>query len=151
MQPSTIYLSCQPNSRVYCMVQSPCVSFVVSFSLFSPQEIEGVSPSSYPLSVVTFNNLYVTGCLKTFSLQLLSPQISKLKSDDLESPKIEEKDVLGLTLGQATTHFSRKSVLCLPSKTSPVSSVDDYTSHSKLQVSGVYVCMYICIHYTCIQ
>ena len=67
----------------------------------------------------------------------MSPHISKLKSEDSETPKIEEKDVLGLTLGQATIHFSRKSVLSLPSKTSPVGGADNCTSHSKLQVSGM--------------
>lgn len=136
MQPSTVCLSCHPHSRVHCIVCSPNVSFVVSFSLFSPRETEGVLPLPGPPSVVTFNNLYVTGCLKTFTLQLLSPQVSTLKQDP-DSTKMENKEALSLTLGQALTHLSRKSVLAGASKTSPDSSVDGgYSTHSKLQVSG---------------
>ena len=141
IQPSTVCLSCQPHSRVHCVVQSPDVSFVVSFSLFSPREVEGPLTSSAP---VTFNNLYVTGCLKTFTLQLLSPQVSTLKQKDSDAPKIENKEALSLTLGQALTHLSRKSVLTQQSKMSPPGSL---TIHSKLQVSGeahVHVCLCVC-------
>ena len=142
MQPSTVCLSCRPHSRVHCIVRSPNVSFVVSFSLFSLRETEGVLSSTAPPSVVTFNNLYVTGCLKTFTMQLLSPQVSTLKQ---EPAKMETKEALSLTLGQALTHLSRKSVLAEAGKISPASSVDDYSSHSKLHVSGVCVA-HLCQH-----
>lgn len=141
IQPSTVCLSCQPHSRVHCVVQSPDVSFVVSFSLFSPREVEGPLTSSAPPSVVTFNNLYVTGCLKTFTLQLLSPQVSTLKQKDSDTPKIEKKEALSLTLGQALTHLSRKSVLTQQSKVSPPGNLSDSTIHSKLQLSGKGTCV----------
>lgn len=141
MQPSTICLSCQPHSRVHCIVCSPNVNFVVSFSLFSQQEMKGVLPSPNLTSVVTFNNLFVTGCLKTFTLQLLSPQVSTLKQHDSDTTKIEKKEALSLTLGQALTHLSRKSVL-VASKTSPVNSMNDGSAHSKLQVSGTGLHVY---------
>ena len=41
IQPSTVYLTCRPHSRVECIIQSPDVDFVVSFSLFCPQGLEG--------------------------------------------------------------------------------------------------------------
>lgn len=137
MQPSTISLSCYPHSRVHCVVCSPNVNFVVSFSLFSQQEIEGALPSPGPTSGVTFNNLFVTGCLETFTLQLLSPQVSALKQHS-DSTKMDNKEALSLTLGQALIHLSRKSVL-VASTTSPVSNMDESSSHSKLQVSGTYM------------
>ena len=137
MQPSKICLSCQPHSRVNCIVSSPNVNFVVSFSLFSQREREGPLPSPGPPSVVTFNNLYVTGCLKTFTLQLLSPQVPTLKKMDSDpEKKLENREALSLTLGQALTHLSRKSVLTGANGTSPGSSRDDSSTHSKLQVSG---------------
>lgn len=132
MQPSTIRLSCHPHSRVHCIVCSPNVNFVVSFSLFSQQEMEGVLSSPGPTSGVTFNNLFVTGCLKTFTLQLLSPQVSALKQHS-DTTKIDNKEALSLTLGQALIHLSRKSVL-VASTTSPVSTMT--STHSRLQVSG---------------
>ena len=160
IQPSTVCLSCQPHSRVHCVVQSPDVSFVVSFSLFSPRLMDGeVGGDSTVLHSVTFNNLYVTGCLKTFTMQLLSPQVFSLKQRDLDAPKMEKKEALSLTLGQALIHFSRKSVLT-HTNSMHAASVDDTTTRSKLQVSGeyprsimcmyiVYTCTYMYILYTC--
>ena len=135
MQPSTVYLSCQPHSRVHCVVCSPNVDFVVSFSLFSARERESLaSPPTQP-SVVTFNNLYVTGCLETFTLQLLSQQVSSLKQNEADpEQKLVSKEALSLTLGQAMTHLSRKSVLT-SSKPSLGASNTEHSTQSKLQVS----------------
>ena len=142
IQPSTVFLTCQPHSQVECIIQSPDVNFVISFSLFSHQQLEGSSPLSNTSPtcstagqnsrIVSFNNLYITGCLTTFVLQLYSPRISSIKPSG-------NKEALSLTLGQALVHFSRKSVLALmPPKSSskPASSVDDYATHNKMQVSG---------------
>lgn len=137
MQPSTIRLSCYPHSRVHCIVCSPNVNFVVSFSLFSQQESEGPFPSPNPTSGVTFNDLFVTGCLETFTLQLLSPQVSTLKQHS-DTTKMDNKEALSLTLGQALTHLSRKSVL-VASTASSANSMNESTTHSKLQVSGTHV------------
>ena len=138
MLPSKVCLSCQPHSRVHCVVCSPNVNFVVSFSLFSARKAEGVLESPSPPSVVSFNNLYVTGCLRTFTMQLLSPQASSLKQGSDSAPKMYDKEALSLTLGQALAHLSRTSVLAAPNKTSPTSSITESSSHSKLQVSGKY-------------
>ena len=171
IQPSTVYLTCQPHSRVECIIQSPDVNFVVSFSLFCPQHLEGSSaaiggspPDSLSLhsaslhqskdSIVAFNNLYITGCLTTFVLQLYSPQVSTLKQPG--ETVVEKKEALSLTLGQAFIHLSRKSVLALlpgagrgGEVRGRVRSVDDYKPHNKLQVSGKcnyhIVCMHACI------
>ncbi|CAI8057302.1 Transmembrane protein KIAA1109 homolog [Geodia barretti] len=132
MQPSRVCFSCQPHSQVHCIVCSPNVNFVVSFSLFSAREVEGAVISPTPHSVVTFNNLFVTGCLETFTLQVLSPQVSSLKQNESES-KTTDKEALSLTLGQALVHLSRKSVLVASRKGSPEAS----HSPSKLQVSVV--------------
>ena len=141
IQSSTVYLTCQPHSHVECIIQSPEVNFVISFSLFSHQLQEGASSlsSSSPTcsitdtnqSIVAFNNLYITGCLTTFVLQLYSRKPGGLT--------LENREALSLTLGQALVHLSRKSVLApsLPTSTGKqASSVDDYGSHNKLQVSG---------------
>ena len=132
MQPSKVCFSCNPHSRVHCIVCSPNVSFVVSFSLFSARELEGATMSPSQLSVVTFNNLYVTGCLETFTLQVLSPQVSGLKQNESESVKPTDKEALSLTLGQALVHLSRKSVLVAGKKASP----GEDAALSKRQVSG---------------
>ena len=161
IQPSTVYLTCRPHSRVECIIQSPDVNFIVSFSLFCPQGLEsavtmsGGSPPdslsihSTPLqqskaNIVAFNNLYITGCLRTFVLQLYSPQVSTLKQP-LGEPAVEKKEALSLTLGQAFIHLSRKSVLALMpgagrgvAGKGGVRSVDDYKPHNKLQVSGIW-------------
>ena len=142
IQPSTVLLTCQPHSQVECIIQSPDVNFVISFSLFTHQPLEGSAGSSPSCSttgptphIVPFNNLYITGCLTTFVLQLYSPQRSSLKPGG-----VENKEALSLTLGQALVHFSRKSVLA-PTKPAgkPATSVDDYATHNKLQVSGMYM------------
>lgn len=164
IQPSTVYLTCQPHSRVECIIQSPDVNFVVSFSLFCPQHLEGSSttiggspPDSLSLhstslqqskdSTVAFNNLYITGCLTTFVLQLYSPQVSTLKQPG--ETVMEKKEALSLTLGQAFIHLSRKSVLALlpgvgrgGERRGRIRSVDDYKPHNKLQVSGINCCVY---------
>ena len=163
--PSKVLLTCKPHSRVECLINSPSVSIVVSFSLFSHLQLESSaliknSPETTSLSrlvdmrskTVTFNNLYVTGCLSTFALQLYSPQVSTLKL--LDRPRSENKEALSLTLGQAFIHLSRKMVLapttCSARKLREVRSVDDYSLHNKLQVSGVCehmncVCVYVCM------
>ncbi len=141
IQPSTVFLTCQPHSQVECIIQSPDVNFVISFSLFSHQQFEGSSPlgnsptcstAGQHSKIVSFNNLFITGCLTTFVLQLYSPRISTIKPSG-------NKEALSLTLGQALIHFSRKCVLALmPPKSSskPATSVDDYVTHNKMQVSG---------------
>ena len=151
IQPSTVCLTCQPHSQVECIIQSPDVNFVISFSLFSHQVLDGSSSlnSSSPNcsttgtnpSVIPFNNLYITGCLTTFVLQLYCPQVSSLK------PAAENKEALSLTLGQALVHFSRKSVLAAASRAAckPATSVDDYTTTNKMQVSGKCVCVCVCV------
>ena len=149
IQPSTVQLSCKPHSRVNCVFRSPDVNFVVSFSLFSKQLLENsftmddLESSQATSRIVTFNNLYITGCFTTFALTLSSPlQVSTLKQQDTDSPKFENKEALSLTLGQAFIHLSRKSVLAPSSKDhgKGVKSVDDYGVHSKLQVSGSLSC-----------
>ena len=155
IQPSTVYLTCRPHSRVECIIQSPDVNFVISFSLFCPQHLEGAvatiggsPPDSTSLhssslvpskdSIVAFNNLYITGCLTTFVLQLYSPQLSTLKHPG--DTVVEKKEALSLTLGQAFIHLSRKSVLAATpgAGRGGVRSVDDYKPHTKLQVSGEF-------------
>lgn len=146
IQPSTVCLSCQPHSRVKCEIRSPDVNFVVSFSLFSKQQLENSlswNTSSPQVQnsvneIITFNNLYVTGCLTTFALAMYSPQVSTIKQQGSSTPKIENKEALGLTLGQALIHLSRKTVLTR-AQGKGVRSVDDYSMHSKLQVSGMVV------------
>lgn len=135
IQPSTVHLTCQPHSQVECIIQSPDVNFVVSFSLFSHQTMESLpsqdssSPTTSSITdssarIVPFNNLYISGCLTTFVLQLISQK--------------ENKEALSLTLGQAFIHLSRKSILAQmpPKSRKPATSVDDYETHNKMQVSG---------------
>ena len=175
IQPSTVYLTCRPHSRVECIIQSPDVNFVISFSLFCPQGLEGAMtttggspPDSLSIhstslhqskaNIVAFNNLYITGCMSTFVLELYSPQVSTLKQP-LREPAVEKKEALSLTLGQAFIHLSRKSVLAMmPGAGRGVAgrggarSVDDYKLHNKLQVSGMIHMinikyMYLCNNY----
>ena len=172
IQPSTVYLTCRPHSRVECIIQSPDVNFIVSFSLFCPQGLEGAMttsggspPDSLSIhsaslqhskaNIVAFNNLYITGCLRTFVLQLYSPQVSTLKQTSRE-PAVEKKEALSLTLGQAFIHLSRKSVLALMPGAGRgvagkggvlVRSVDDYKPHNKLQVSGIHVHVTLLLHW----
>lgn len=140
IQPSTMHLTCQPHSLVECVIQSPDVNFVISFSLFTPQHNE--SDKTSPVGsgsvlrgnagkILMFNNLYITGCLTTFALQLFAPPMSGRKSGS----NLEKKEALSLTLGQALIHFSRRSVLS-PHLSTAARSVDDYTPCNKLQVSG---------------
>ena len=143
IQPSTVFLTCQPHSNVECIIQSPDVNFVISFSLFSQQLWEGSASlgSSSPAgsisgpnaNIVPFNNLFITGCLTTFVLQLYSRKPGGVATDTT-------KEALSLTLGQALVHLSRKSVSApfFPKGSSrPAASVDDYASHNKMQVSGM--------------
>lgn len=155
IQPSTMRLTCQPHSRVECVIQSPDVNFVISFSLFTNQTLESDSNGVSPLGsgtgnrdnqakILMFNNLYITGCLTTFALQLFSPQVSAIKQPRVAA--IEKKEGLSLTLGQALIHFSRKSVMSpsLGNQMGGAKCVDDYVPNSKLQVSGKKFC---CIDY----
>ena len=146
IQPSTVHLSCQPHSRVRCMFQSPDVNFVISFTLFSKQQPESsFSSDSTPLlsqvTVVPFNNLYITGCLTTFALQLFSPVITSSLKSYSSTSKIENKEALSLTLGQALIHLSRKTVF-VPSSASQgppekgTEGMDDQPIQNKLQVSS---------------
>lgn len=138
IQPSTVYLTCQPHSQVECSIQSPNVNLVISFSLFSRQMCDGPpgQDSSSPTAsltgsntsrVVPFNKLYVTGCLSTFALQLY---ILKHGSTSASA----NREALSLTLGHALFHLSRNSV-----------SVSTCTTHNKLQVSGAS--MHACTAY----
>ena len=146
IQPSTVHLSCQPLSRVQCMIQSPDVNFVISFSLFTKQQLENSfsTDSSCPPTqdaIVPFNNLYITGCLTTFVLQLFSPQVTSGLKQYSQTPKIENKEALSLTLGQALIHLSRKTVLAPYSvnrglQGKATGNVDDYSMQNKPQVSG---------------
>ena len=152
IQPSTINLSCQPHARVNCVIRSPDVNFVISFSLFTRQKREhsflpessshcSTHSESSSQAIVPFNNLYITGCLTAFVLQLYSPQVSTLKqATGLASS--EKREALSLTLGQALVHLSRETVLAPSTRTKATRSVDDYHLHSKLQVSGECVCVH---------
>ena len=149
MHPSKVYLTCNPHSRVRCMIAIPTISFAASFSLFSRKiyELPGIIPqadsSIYGACVADditmFNNLCVTGCLQTFALVLYTPQVHT-SSTKLSSAKIEDKEAFNLLLGQAFIHLSRKSVFTRgPPVGSDVKSVDDYTLHQKTKVSGMSV------------
>ena len=144
IQPSTVQLSCKPQSRVQCLIQSPNVHVMVSFSLFSQEQLEVTTTSDSISShlaeltskTITFNNFHVTACLTTFALQLYSPQAQSLREG--EESKSDNKEALSLTLGHALIHLSRKSVLA-PSLRRPfnkITSVDDYTMCHKMQVSS---------------
>ena len=165
IQPSTVVLTCQPHSRVECVIQSPDVNFVISFSLFTHQQLEnsptGISSdnTSYvsgQTTIVPFNNLYITGCLTTFVLELYSPQVSTLKQPGVTA--VEKREALSLTLGQAFIHFSRKSVSAQCSRRQEARSVDDYSGNTnKLHVSGIAsvichissTCTYMYTYFVC--
>ena len=142
IQPSTVQLSCKPHSRVQCLIQSPNVHVVVSFSLFSQEQLEQSATSDsisahlaeLATKTITFNNFHVTACLTTFALQLYSPQAQALREG--EESKSENKEALSLTLGHALIHLSRKYVLAQSLRRSKVTSVDDYAVCNKMQVSS---------------
>ena len=67
--------------------------------------IHSTSLQQSKANIVAFNNLYITGCMSTFVLELYSPQVSTLKKP-LREPTIEKKEALSLTLGQAFIHLS---------------------------------------------
>ena len=147
MHPSKVYLTCNPHSRVKCMIAIPTISFAASFSLFSRKiyELPGLSPqvdssihgASIADDITMFNNLCVTGCLQTFALVLYTPQV-QTSNIKLSSAKIEDKEAFNLLLGQAFIHLSRKSVFTRgPPVGSDIKSVDDYTLHQKTKVSGM--------------
>lgn len=148
MNPSTVILTCNPHARVKCKIAIPAISFVTSFSLFSPKLYEyslpGLpnSPSSSSLGpntsedITMFNNLNITGCFQAFSLGLFVPQLRSSNSR-LQSDNPKDKEAFNLRLEKAFVHLSRKSVY---TRSVPVGSdaksVDDYVWHSKLKVSG---------------
>ena len=152
IQPSTVYLTCQPHSQVECTIQSPNVNFVISFSLFShqmsdspPNALDSFSPTASLTStntrVVPFNKLYVTGCLSTFALQLYSLKHGAISATG-------SREALGLTLGHALFHLSRNSVsapMSTPLKSRKnTSCVENCHTHNKLHVSGIlYMFKYI--------
>lgn len=143
IHPSKVILTCNPHSRVRCLLEIPTVSFVISFSLFSKQQyvITGVDPDSSMHSsvlsqcsedIITLNNLNVTGCLKTFALLLYTPQVHS-SSVKLKSSKTEDKEAFNLLLGRAFIHFSRTSV-CIQG--AAVKCVDEYETHQKVRATG---------------
>lgn len=149
MDPSKVYLTCNPHARVRCMIAIPAISFVMSFSLFSRKLYEhaGLSisqPESSLLSlgptedITMFNHLSITGCLQTFSLVLYTPQV-KCSNSKLLSTNAEDKEAFNLLLGRAFIHLSRKSVFTRGSANCDVKSVDDYTIHQKMKVSGMCI------------
>ena len=153
IRPSAVYLTCQPHSQVECTIQSPNVNFVISFSLFSHQICDGPiisdntsstgSLSNTSTRVVPFNNLYVTGCLSTFALQLYSVKPGATSA-------AENREALSLTLGQALFHLSRKSV---SASHNSATCVED--THNKLQVSGMSRPLpnrdLLCVYRTCMH
>lgn len=143
VHPSKIYLTCSPHAHVKCLIEIPTVNFVISFSLFVRKQVEHLHicqtrlQSSTPLSlgeeeIVTFNNLHVTGCFKTFALVMYTPPLPGASSSKLGDLSKKDKEAFNLVLGQAYVHMSRKSVYV------PLSSVEkDLNSREKLRVSGI--------------
>lgn len=138
IHPSRIYLTCNPHARVKCLIEIPTVNFIISFSLFTRKQFEYISsPNMSELSIhsadgdddiVTFNNLYVTGCFKTFALVMFTPQLQTASPKSTGSQS-DDKEAFNLVLGQAFVHLSRKSVYVR-------TQTDDWTLHEKMKVSG---------------
>ena len=136
VKPSMVTLSCQPYSRVECSIAVPDVNLCCSFILFSPQLVENSasrlssSSSSSALSGNTrpFNNLCVSGAVQAFSFNIFNPSISSTARTDRGSTETK-KEVIGLTLGLASVHISRRAVKVM---SSPVQD-----SYEKMKISGV--------------
>lgn len=143
IHPSKVILTCNPHSRVRCLLEIPTVSFVISFSLFSKEQFLAStgSPDSSLYSsflsqgsedTITINNLNVTGCLKTFALVLYTPQVQS-SSTKLKSSKTEDKEAFNLVLGRAFIHFSRTAYHI---QGAPVKCVHEYETHQKIRATG---------------
>ena len=137
IHPSKIFLNCNPHARVKCLVEIPTVNFIISFSLFTRKQPEYVDSLESSIiskdgddEIITFNNLNITGCLKTFSLVMFTPQLHT-SSPKLTESQSEDKEAFNLVLGQAFVHLSRRSVY---GKTQ--FDVDDHVIHETLKVSG---------------
>lgn len=135
VKPSMVTLSCQPYSRVECSIAVPDVNLCCSFILFSNQLVENSvtrlsSSSSSALSgnIRPFNNLCVSGAVQAFSFNIFNPSISSTARTDQSSTETK-KEVIGLTLGLASVHISRRSVKVMPS---PVKD-----SYEKMKLSGI--------------
>lgn len=136
VKPSMVMLSCQPYSRVECSIAVPDVNLCCSFILFSPQLVENSgtrlsSSSSSALSgnIRPFNNLCVSGAVQAFSFNIFNPSICSTARTDQGSTETK-KEVVGLTLGLASVHISRRTIKVMPS---PVKD-----SYEKIKLSGIY-------------
>ena len=135
IKPSMVTLSCQPYSRVECSIAVPDVNLCCSFVLFSHQLAENStsrlsSSSSSILSstIRPFNNLCVSGAVQAFSFNIFNPSISSTARTDKTSTETK-KEVIGLTLGLASVHISRKAVKVTPSP--------NKDSYEKMKISGM--------------
>lgn len=149
VKPSMVTLSCQPYSRVECSIAVPDVNLCCSFVLFSPQLAENFTSrlssstlsSVFSSTVQPFNNLCVSGAVQAFSFNIFNPISSTAKTD--QAPTENKKEVVGLTLGLASIHVSRRAV--------KVMSTPDKDSYEKMKISGMLynLCM-LCKDYSLI-
>ena len=134
VKPSMVTLSCQPYSRVECNIAVPDVNLCCSFVLCSPQLVENSasrlpssSSSSLSGNVRFFNNLCVSGAVQAFSFNIFNPNISSTaRADNTTETK---KEVIGLRLGLASVHISRRAVKVM----SPLTK----DSYEKMKISGI--------------
>jgi len=139
VKPSMVSLSCQPYSRVECSIGVPDVNLCCSFVLFSPQLAEkstsrlsssSTSSSVFSNNIRPFNNLCVSGAVQAFSFNIFNPSISSTARTK-QAPTETKKEVVGLTLGLASVHVSRRAVR--------VMSTPDKDSYEKMKISGVFI------------
>ena len=138
VKPSMVTLSCQPYSRVECSIAVPDVNLCCSFILFSSQLVENSasrlssSSSSSALSgnIRPFNNLCVSGAVQAFSFNIFSPSISST-ARTVQGSTETKKEVVGLRLGLASIHISRRAVKVM---SSPVKD-----SYEKMKISGTFI------------
>ena len=109
LKPSSLILSCEPISRSQCVIGIPDVRMACSFSLFSLKQKDSSMSNDQQEEVSVFNDFSLTGCLSSFYVSLLSPQVFAKKT--ALSPIKESKEVITLRLGLASVHICRKSFL----------------------------------------
>ena len=109
MQPCTIRFSCQPVSRVECLLKLPSLNLVFSSKRASDDIItdgsSNIHPSDSKLLSSSIGGLSVTGVLEDFSLFVFHPYGGKMTGR--RNTESERKDSLSVTVAFVKFQVSR--------------------------------------------
>lgn len=104
MQPCTIRFSCQPVSRVECLLQLPSLNLVFSSKRANDDIITEDNTADGKLLTSSIGGLSVTGVLEDFSLFVFHPYGGKTARRNIDS---ERRDSLSVTVEFVKFQISR--------------------------------------------